>query len=99
MSFQRRFLFLVFEVLMSDVLGEIIESMMNSFIIGGNHNICVIILVHFGVQLLSVFRKVGLFFHRIVDYFPFEPPGKIESEAKDKDEKHGKSSSPFFEQP
>ena len=99
MSYHLRFFFLVFEVLMGDILGKIIQNMMNSFIIGGIRIVCVIILVHFGVQLLSIFWNVGLFFNRIVDYFPFEPPGKIESEAKDKNKKHGKSSSPFFEQP
>ena len=99
MSCHLRFWFLVFEVLMGDILGEIIQSTMSSFIIGGIRIICIIILVHFGIQLLSIFGNVGLFFNRMVYYLPFEPPRKIESEAKDKDEKHRKSSSPFFEQP
>ena len=99
MSCHLRFWFLVFEVLTGDILGKIIQSTMNSFIIGGIRIICIIILVHFGIQLLSIFPIVGLFVNRIVDYFPFKPPGKIESEAKDKNEKHGKSSAPFFEQP
>ena len=73
--------------------------MIKVFICGGIRIICIIIPVHFGIQLLSISGNVGLFFNWIVYYLPFEPPGKIESKAKDKNEKHGKSSSPFFEQP